>query len=72
MKIEIINTESISANTDILTVRREDGKTATVTWDQSSCCVYGQRPHGIENANIDAAYARGNTNEAINAVANWE
>lgn len=72
MKIEIIHTEPVSENTDILTVRREDGKTATVTWDQSSGCVYGRRPPGDENANVDASFARGKTESSINSVANWE
>jgi len=72
MKIEIIHTEAVSKNTDIITVRRDDGKTATVTWDQPSGCVYGSRPEGSENANIEASFARGKTVEAINSVANWE
>ena len=68
MKIEIIHTESVSENTDILTVRREDGKIATVTWDQSSGCVYGPS----SDPSAEASYARGKTESAINSVASWQ
>ena len=69
MKVEIIHTEEISQNTDILTVRREDGKTATVTFEWSSGQVYGPAPRG---SGAESYCARGKTPEAINCVAAWE
>lgn len=69
MKIKIIHTEEVSKNTDILTVRREDGLTATVTFDWSTGQVYG--PASPESG-AEAYCAKGKTPEAINSVAAWE